>query len=39
VFLDGERTRVELEAEEGDVGEDAGPCAAEGEGEELGDDL
>lgn len=37
--LNRERTRIELEAEEGDVGEDTGPCAAEGEGEELGDDL
>jgi hypothetical protein len=39
MLLDAEGAGVERDAEDGDVGEEAGPGAPEGEGEQLGDDL
>ena len=37
--LDREGPRVELQAKEGDVGEESAPCATEWEAEQLGDEL
>ena len=39
MFLDGEGAGVEGDAKDLDVGEEAGPEAAEGEGQQLGDNL